>query len=128
MERLLTKREKLGSGNFLKSHSWFQFLSPPTFLVLESPISMFYFFCFGPISLPHLALLFSNISFSFHPLPAQTLVLQSQMHVETSLYPSIYLCFPPALPPFLFLYFAFFSCAQRGSRLPGLVCRRVYSN
>lgn len=30
---------------------------------------MFYLFCCGPISLPHLALLFSNISFSFPSSP-----------------------------------------------------------
>lgn len=97
--RLLTNWERLGSGNFLNHIVCFTFCLPCP-LLLESPISMFYFLRCGPISFPYLVLLFSNIPFSSHPLPAQTLILQSQMHVETSLY-------PPSISPFLLPYLLF---------------------
>lgn len=61
-------REILGPVIFKITQLVSLFVSP-ALLVLESPISMFYLFCCGPISLPHLALLFSNISFSFPSSP-----------------------------------------------------------
>lgn len=60
--RLLTNRGRRGSGNFLNHIVCFTFCLPSP-LLLESPISMFYFHRCGPISFPYLVLLFSNISF-----------------------------------------------------------------
>lgn len=61
----------------------------------------------GSISLPHLAILISNVSFSFHLcylLPVQTLTPEPNTCGDISI-SLIYLSFPPALPPFSLLSF-----------------------
>lgn len=124
--RLLTNRERLGSGNFLKHIVCFTFCLP-CLLLLESSISMFYFLRCGPISFPYSSVVLQHLFLIPPPSSPNSHSPEPNACGDISISP-IYLFFPPALPPFPFLCFAFFSCAQRGSRLPVLVCRRVYSN